>query len=202
MNESWLIEHAAADGFLWLIFIIVAIISRVVTAAREKKEAAAKPAPRPRQRPTRQAPVVPPVITDAQEELQDFLKQLAGASSASPEPEPAPPMPEEIPVPTRTPPPMPHEILQVPPERTVARPTTPALQPQSVPPSSISSRRASQEISDEPAGPTLSQLHIKLLRLALGTDLMGRASLQKAILLQEVIGKPLALRKAPGGLVF
>ena len=177
MNGPLHIVHAAFEDLIWLVFVVVAIISQMVKNAREQKS---RPKPRPRSplspEPAREPPVVK---TEGQQELEDFLKDLARTANEAVEPEPAP-APPPPPLPTQPEP----VVLEAPAPVVFERPVTPAY--------------ASVDVASL-RGISHRRFHVERLRQALGTDLINRRTLQKAILLQEVLGKPIGLRENYGG---
>ena len=202
VSETYQVLRAELDGVIWLVFVVIAIISQMVKAARDKKERPGAPVPTrdSPQGPTR-PPANPPAMTEAQAELQDFLRDLAGTASVSLEslePEPAPAT-TRAPVDLRTPPPLPAEVKPAtlaasPPQPVPRAPRISTAQSRTRP-----ARAFEREISNASTGPEPRHLHVESLRLALGADLITPHALQKAILLQEVLGKPLSLRTTPTG---
>lgn len=196
----------------WLLIIIVgSLIAQAVKNIREKKR------PSQRDATPREKPRIP-VFTEAQAELEEFLESLSGESeqpAAPQEPASQPVAPQEPPRTTvvsrksqHSPPPVPLEALPARPQREAVQPRpiprfelpeSPVISaqvPRALPESRRSPGRRKQPGMKDVAPRATASNHqeIETMRLAIGNDLVDHAALRKAILLQEILNKPLALR--------
>jgi hypothetical protein len=211
MTESVQLVFADFQFLIWIVIIVGSLIAQAVKSRREKQNPSPPGAP-PKKK------FRPPVFTDAQADLEDFLENLSRDSGQPlPEKTPAgePALPQEPSKETvvtgelpRRPPPvppapsptsLPRNVMSpepVPrfkrPELAVARAETPLT----TAPGRISPRAPLPSVpqDDIQPFPTARQQGPQKIRTAIGSDLIDRNALRKAILLQEILNKPLALR--------
>ncbi len=220
------IVKADFELIIWIVVVVITMIAQMSKAVKQRPGRArpsAAPTPRPSPRPR---PTAPPG-GDAQQELEDFIRQLTGQgppSEARPfieeieEPEiaerapppPPPPPPVRKPVSSETA----AERRQ---RRRVVLPSSPN-EPErprpmyvdegrvSVPPPDFAAR---PEIRRAVSVPSLADSEYDVIRFdgdaddfdlsrAVLTDLRDLKSLRKAIVLRELLSPPVALRKGPG----
>ena len=161
-----------AGGFdsLIIVFIILSVIGRIMKASKGKKQAQGA-------QPNDLADSPP----SPQDELTNFLKNLAAPEAPSPVYTPLPVTPPVTPPVTR-------------PVAPVARVVPPPIEPKPVvqapPVVATVIPEDDYEIEEEHHGAE----DVKALRVSLGNDLIHTTSLRKGILMHEILGTPLGLR--------
>ena len=186
---AWTIPIAAVDGggIFWLAVVIFVIISKIAKAS--KKNA-----------PPTQKPGLPDMSDfSPEDELRDFLKRLSPGSEAAPPPVPQPQ--RHVP-----PPPVPIQTIRTITTsqsgtvrtrvQTVHRPA-PRVQPTPPPPPILEAVvvPAMPEPVHSPAPAASAPAPGDKRRAAIIADLRNRECLREAIILREILGPPLALRR-------
>ena len=196
-----------ADGFeaiFWIVVIVGSLIAQIVKASRQGKQRRDAMGEAPQAGPGGERPQSAP-----NEDLEAFLRNLSGEKprrrkTTSPPPPPPPPPPLASPAQAarrRKKPPVPR-----------AKPAVPRAKPvASVPPPVTAKRAAARR---QPAGAAeqdrtwrlrtksayaLKKEQAERKRSELLDALDGADSIRKAVLLREILGPPVALRKSMAG---
>ena len=173
--QSTKLVLANFESLIWVVIIVGSLIAQVVKSFREKKELA-KPSSSPRERQKK-----PPVFKDAQTQLEEFLESLSGGSGKHVAPKPVTQtlVPKDsnnetitTDFPAKSPPPVPQKITPI---KSSTNTKTPV------------NRSASLRIQKASS-----------LRKQIESDLINPLTLRKAILLQEIMDKPISLKSHKG----
>ncbi len=209
------IDHAGidADMLIWLVVVGFTLISQWARAAKQKPRSGQHPPVARTPMPPRRAAQSPLPKSEVQQELENFLRSLTGAPPVM-ESAPPPPPPVVRPHIKEEPAPPPREFIH---KRVVAQSAPPPLpkappmriERKPVPVAPIDSEfapgpsgyRKSHPLAATAVDPyatgnlTTGEARLLSLRNHLGTDLLDRAALAKAIILRELLDPPLALRQ-------
>ena len=205
MSDSVQLVFADFELLIWLVIIVGSLIAQAIKSIREKQNPPpADVAPKRKPRPL--------VLTDAQAELEEFLESLSRESGQPAPPEApvvesaAPREPAKETVVTRE---LPHRPPPIPPSPLSTSRTQDERSADPVPrferrESSVAriERPVTRAPKRMPSVPrehsqprtTSRQQSLEEIRKAIGSDLIDNTALRKAILLQEILSKPLALR--------
>lgn len=188
---AWTIPIAASggEGLFWLAVAIFVIISKIVQASK-------KNAP-----PTRKPDQPDAADFSPEEELRDFLKRLSPGTESVPPPMPQPQRPVPPPLPaqaarttTSSQPGAARARQPATPTRAAAPKARPVPLPQPLPAQEVVAAVKREPVrSRAPAAAVPAPENQR--RAALIADLRNRESLREAIILREILGPPLALRR-------
>lgn len=171
------------------IFVLLSIIGRMMKARKPEEEQQSTPQPNASRRPA----------SDPQAELEEFLKSLVGAPNLTgSQPVKTPPAP---PSPVKRPPPPPSNALNYAkrksPPHNPRKQTSPAPERKALPIQPARNRPAMKQVelhnnriivAPKAAGGVRKQHY-------LFKELSCRKNIRKAVVLREILGPPLALRK-------
>jgi len=193
------IAEAKFEGMFWLIVIVVTIVTQIIKAS--KRGAVPPPASEP-------GPDEDEGYTAPDDELREFLESLAGAppKPKPPAPRTAPPLvqprPTVAPPPPPTPAPVQRRAASPPVRRAPAPAPRRAARPQPIPTVTAAQKPTalpSAEIRTiEVRGS--ARPRVSVLGKALVSQLREGNALHRAVLMREILGDPIALRKHHGPL--
>lgn len=198
--------HIAAGGpaaLLWILFVLITVVAQLIKAARRGGGQAPRTGP----------PRGP--ASNPEDELRDFLQGLSRPEQEAPpaEFEPPPPLRRAPPPPPPPPPvPSPRPSPRTAPAISMAseaarEPRVPVSPPlvttsPSPPPPELSLRTPIAVVHDPYALASARVSRLTVLRKETYEDVRNRTGLARGILLREILGPPVALRKRHPDLLF
>jgi hypothetical protein len=211
VNCDWIMLGEGIEELFWIVIVVGSLIAQIAKSrrqARQKRSGADR----------RAAPPAPPPAGTAATELRRFLQEFQEEAAPSAPRTPAPP---PVPVASRTRPASPAHARPRQPRATAVQPVQVRTMSRPTPPTSPATRKPTARLARKPSPPPRKQQKTAVTSVhaaaykqkdrgpsanqreqrAIMAMLRSSRSAQKAILLREILGRPLALRKhtASGG---
>lgn len=170
---------------IWLVVVGFTLFTQMARTNRQRPRRQAPGAP-----PPRQTTSLPIPATDAQQDIEDFIRSLTGAPPTERE---TPPLDMQVP-----------EERPLPVARKIAPPPPLGLQPMFEPEREPARKQSQKKVNTKRRKPLAPAYVSPLARRphglndALAADLSNAAALRKAIVLREIFDPPIALRRPTG----